>query len=101
MPIYEYECSRCEKTFEALQKFSDSPLTRCILCNGGPVKKLISASAFVLKGSGFYVNDYASGSRNNGGESKKSENSEKKSESKPESKSESKSEATKTDIAAV
>jgi len=59
MPIYEYKCEHCQQTFEMLQKFSDDPLTECILCHEGPVKKLISASAFVLKGAGFYVNDYA------------------------------------------
>lgn len=68
MPIYEYKCESCQERFEMLQKFSDDPLTECILCHGGPVKKLMSASAFVLKGSGFYVNDYASGSRKGGSE---------------------------------
>ncbi len=59
MPIYEYKCEHCDETFEVLQKFSDDPLTECILCHAGPVKKLISVSSFVLKGAGFYVNDYA------------------------------------------
>lgn len=68
MPIYEYKCESCQERFEMLQKFSDDPLTECILCHGGPVKKLMSASAFVLKGAGFYVNDYASGGRRGGGE---------------------------------
>ena len=58
MPIYEYKCGHCSETFEVLQKFSDEPLTECVLCSEGPVKKLISASSFVLKGAGFYVNDY-------------------------------------------
>lgn len=58
MPIYEYKCENCNETFEVLQKFSDDPLTECILCSEGPVKKLISASSFILKGAGFYVNDY-------------------------------------------
>ncbi len=59
MPIYEYKCEHCGDTFEVLQKFNENPLTECILCHKGPVKKLISVSSFVLKGSGFYVNDYA------------------------------------------
>lgn len=63
MPIYEYKCEHCHEKFEILQKFNDTPLTECILCQRGPVKKLISASAFVLKGAGFYVNDYPSESR--------------------------------------
>ena len=58
MPIYEYKCEHCGDTFEVLQKFNEKPLTECILCHQGPVKKLISVSSFVLKGSGFYVNDY-------------------------------------------
>ena len=59
MPIYEYKCEHCGDTFEVLQKFNEDPLTECVLCHKGPVKKLISVSSFVLKGSGFYVNDYA------------------------------------------
>lgn len=58
MPIYEYKCEHCGERFEVLQKFSDEPLTECILCSEGPVKKLISSSSFILKGAGFYVNDY-------------------------------------------
>lgn len=63
MPIYEYKCEHCGEKFEVLQKFSDDPLTECVLCSKGPVKKLISASSFILKGAGFYVNDYPSESR--------------------------------------
>ncbi len=63
MPIYEYKCDHCNETFEILQKVSEDPLTECILCHKGPVKKLISVSSFVLKGAGFYVNDYPSKNR--------------------------------------
>ena len=58
MPIYEYECVRCHQTTEALQKFSDPPLTDCPHCNGR-LKKLMSLNSFHLKGSGWYVTDYA------------------------------------------
>ncbi len=58
MPIYEYKCSKCKNEFEAVQKFSDAPILQCPTC-GGPVKKLISRSAFHLKGSGWYLTDYA------------------------------------------
>ena len=58
MPIYEYKCENCNETFEVLQKFNDEPLTECVNCHKGPVKKLMSVSSFVLKGAGFYVNDY-------------------------------------------
>ena len=57
MPIYEYECLKCGKTTEAMQRFSDAPLTRCE-CSGD-LRKLISMSTFHLKGSGWYTTDYA------------------------------------------
>ncbi len=62
MPIYEYECSDCGKHFEIFQKFSDAPLSRCQDC-GGHVHKLISRTSFILKGTGWYVTDYASPER--------------------------------------
>ncbi len=58
MPIYEYECTECGKVEEVLQKFSDKPLTTCNSCSGN-LHKLISHSSFHLKGSGWYVTDYA------------------------------------------
>jgi putative FmdB family regulatory protein len=58
MPIYEYQCSKCGKIEEALQKVSEAPLTSCSHCSG-KLNKLISHSAFHLKGSGWYVTDYA------------------------------------------
>jgi putative FmdB family regulatory protein len=58
MPIYEYECSKCGRIDEVLQKFSDRPLTRCKHCSG-KLQKLISHSSFHLKGSGWYITDYA------------------------------------------
>lgn len=57
MPIYEYECLACGKTTEAIQKFSDALLDTCPEC-GGQLKKLISNTTFVLKGTGWYVTDY-------------------------------------------
>ena len=58
MPIYEYECTKCGQIEEVLQKFSDKPLTKCKKCSG-KLHKLISQSTFHLKGSGWYVTDYA------------------------------------------
>ncbi len=63
MPIYEYQCSKCGQVEEALQKFSDKPLTKCRHCRG-KLHKLISQSSFHLKGTGWYVTDYANKSRN-------------------------------------
>ena len=59
MPIYEYECTKCGHQTELLQKFSDPPLTECGKCHG-KMKKLMSQNSFHLKGSGWYVTDYAS-----------------------------------------
>ena len=58
MPIYEYQCAKCGETFEAFQKITDDPLTECRFCRG-KVEKLISQSSFQLKGSGWYLTDYA------------------------------------------
>ncbi len=57
MPIYEYECNKCEGVFEILQGFNDKPVRKCEEC-GGRLKRIISVSAFHLKGSGWYETDY-------------------------------------------
>jgi putative FmdB family regulatory protein len=101
MPLYEYACHRCGKTIEALQKFSDAPLTVHEDC-GGELEKLISRSAFQLKGSGWYATDYPHSSKagtessSNGGSESKAESKSEKADGKAESKSESKKE-TKTE----
>lgn len=61
MPIYEYECGACGKVHEILQKMSDNPLTDCPECSG-KLHKRISQCSFHLKGSGWYVTDYANSS---------------------------------------
>ena len=58
MPIYEYQCTKCGEVFEAFQKITDEPLSHCKFCNS-KVEKLISHSSFQLKGSGWYLTDYA------------------------------------------
>jgi putative FmdB family regulatory protein len=65
MPIYEYACEKCNKRLEVVQKFSDPLLTECPDCKG-KLKKLVSNSSFVLKGSGWYVTDYARKGSNEG-----------------------------------
>lgn len=60
MPLYEYKCRSCGKTFEVIQKFSDTPIEVHEGC-GGPVERLISTSALQFKGTGWYVTDYPSG----------------------------------------
>src|SRR5215471_1464395 len=61
MPIYEYYCQECG-VFEVTQRITESPLTTCPTCEGD-VRRLISLTSFVLKGSGWYATDYA---RSNG-----------------------------------
>ena len=117
MPVYEYECLKCGGRFEEIRQFSDAPLTKHVGC-GGKVKKLISASSFHLKGSGWYATDYAPKGKDAAekkadsepkpeakAESKKGEGksegksegkTESKTETKTESKTESKSKETKT-----
>ena len=56
MPTYEYACGECGERLEAVQKFTDDPLTVCPAC-GGKLRKLFSAVGIVFKGSGFYRND--------------------------------------------
>lgn len=60
MPIYEYRCDSCENIHEVMQKFSDPLLEKCPEC-GSAVEKLMSLSAFALKGSGWYTTDYKRG----------------------------------------
>lgn len=58
MPIYEYECAKCGHVHEIMQKMSDKPLSKCPQCTG-KLHKIVSQSSFHLKGSGWYVTDYA------------------------------------------
>lgn len=71
MPIYEYQCDKCGP-FEVTQRITDAPLRRCPECRS-KVRKLISQTSFQLKGTGWYVTDYAS----KDGGSDKSDKSEK------------------------
>jgi len=70
MPIYEYECGKCNTTFEAMQSVAAKPLKKCtVLGCKGKVHRLVSASGFILKGSGWYTSDYPSEARKKGWES--------------------------------
>jgi putative FmdB family regulatory protein len=57
MPIYEYRCTKCGRTLEAIQKVDDKPLTKCTECSGR-LEKLISRAAFHLKGGGWFSEGY-------------------------------------------
>ena len=65
MPIYEYRCQQCSHELEKLQRMSDDPLTDCPACGEAGLKRLISAAAFRLKGSGWYETDFKSGNKRN------------------------------------
>ena len=95
MPLYEYKCHGCNKTFEVRQKFADEPLKVHEEC-GGEAERLISVPSLQFKGSGFYITDYGKG----GGKSPASNGPNGKSESKSESSSSSdssKSDSSKSD----
>ena len=91
MPIYEYQCDHCNEIFEIFHKIEEECKVACPKCLG-QAKKMISAPNFILKGSGFYVNDYPSKSRQEGkkdekegadkgsGEKKEEKHAEKKAE---------------------
>jgi putative FmdB family regulatory protein len=60
VPTYQYTCTECSEPLEAVQKFSDAPLTVCPAC-GGRLRKVFSAVGIVFKGSGFYRTDSRNG----------------------------------------
>jgi len=60
MPIYEYRCQSCRRSFERTQRFSDDPLTTCPAC-GGPVRRVLHPVGIIFKGSGWYSTDSRKG----------------------------------------
>jgi putative FmdB family regulatory protein len=103
MPVYEYGCMKCGKKHEIMQKFSDAPMAVCPDC-GGEVKKLISNTSFVLKGTGWYVTDYADKKSSDKGKSVKApaetKVEEKKPDAAPETTAEAKTETKKEEVTA-
>ena len=94
MPIYEYQCEKCG-TFEITQRITEKPLAKCPTCKS-KVKKLISNTSFQLKGTGWYITDYARKEKGATTSENGSKTSEAKSETKSDTKADTKSE-TKTD----
>ncbi len=87
MPTYQYACTSCGEQLEAVQRFTDDPLTVCPAC-GGALRKVFSPVGIVFKGSGFYRTDSRNGSVPGGGKDKdKDKEKSKDSESKPAAKS--------------
>jgi putative FmdB family regulatory protein len=66
LPIYEYRCESCGSELEKLQKLSDSALKDCPDCGESALVKMISASSFRLKGTGWYETDFKTGNKKNG-----------------------------------
>ncbi len=98
MPVYEYACEKCKHEFEVEQRISDDPVKTCPKCRARKVKRLISRTSFVLKGSGWYSDLYASPGAKKDGDAKAGESgdkpaSETKAETKADAKSETKSES--------
>jgi putative FmdB family regulatory protein len=81
MPIYTYRCENCGVQFERQQSFTDAPLKTCPECRKKALKKVITPTGIIFKGSGFYANDHKSPSGGSSRSSKKEEP--KKEESKP------------------
>jgi len=94
MPIYGYECTDCEHTFDALQKMSDAKLVDCPECGESRLRKQLSAPKFRLKGKGWYETDFKTGDKRNiAGDSEKKPASNSKEADKPAKKTETKKSA--------
>ena len=93
MPIYEYECDACGERVEVMQKLGERPQKQCPACKLNRLRKLVSASAFRLKGAGWYETDFKKGGKKNvssgsddSGADKDKEKKPDKGEEKPETK---------------
>ena len=69
MPIYEYRCKKCGKTFEYMQRMTDAPKKKCEACGASALERLISNTSFQLKGSGWYKDLYSSAKPSTGSDS--------------------------------
>ena len=75
MPTYEYKCTSCGHTFEAVQSMNDKPLSRCPKCKSAVRRVINGGMGIIFKGSGFYTTDYKKSSALTGGNGKKAESS--------------------------
>jgi putative FmdB family regulatory protein len=76
MPVYTYRCENCGVQFERHQSFTDAPLKTCPECRKKALKKVITPTKIIFKGSGFYATDHKSPS----GDSSSTKKAEKKEE---------------------
>jgi putative FmdB family regulatory protein len=98
VPTYQYACTACGEKHEAVQSFTDAPLTECPAC-GGQLRKVFSAVGVVFKGSGFYKNDSRKSTGDGGGGKDSAKEPAAKTESKTETKADSGSTPAKSDTA--
>jgi putative FmdB family regulatory protein len=97
MPIYEYLCSECTHTLDALQKLSEDPLIYCPQCGAAALKRQMSAPSFRLKGGGWYETDFKNDKRRNISESDSA--AAEKAEKKPDGKADQPEQAAKAEKA--
>ncbi len=90
MPVYDYECKGCGHEFQREQRITANPVKKCPECGAMKAKRLISQTSFVLKGSGWYNDLYASNQPAKNDEGSGKETSESKDTGKSESKDEPK-----------
>jgi len=81
MPIYEYLCAKCEHEFEREQRITEDPVKTCPKCRSRRVKRLISQTSFVLKGSGWYADGYGNQKKSSSDDSSSSDSTDAKSDS--------------------
>jgi putative FmdB family regulatory protein len=98
MPIYTYRCENCGVQFERHQSFNDEPLKICPECRKKSLKKVITPTRIIFKGSGFYATDHksASGDMSRGSKSE-SKTTEKETETKKETKTKSSEKSEKSE----
>jgi len=100
LPTYQYTCTECGEPLEAVQKFTDAPLTVCAAC-GGRLRKVFSPVGIVFKGSGFYRTDSRNGSSATAPATKEKEKSSSDSSSSGDSSSSSGNGSAKTSLQAA
>jgi putative FmdB family regulatory protein len=86
MPLYEYECNSCGTRFEKMQPVTAPPLTECLECGSGPIRRIFHPVGVIFKGSGWYITDSRKPAPTSTGT--RSEGDGAKSEVKPDTKSE-------------
>lgn len=67
MPTYDYRCTKCGHAFEAFQRMTDEPLSRCPKCKGAVRRMIGGGMGVIFRGSGFYTTDYKKSSSLTGG----------------------------------